>query len=346
MTRKERLLPLSGKVLVSVGMDVKAETAVAKTELPGSVDLVNVAAKLDISPADLKKTMIKRPGDEVSEGEIIARASGLFGLFSSQCISPVSGVIESLSEATGKVAIRQKPIPVELKAYVDGKVDSIISDKGVVIRTWGAVIQGIFGHGGETFGILRGVVSQPGEMLAEEKISEQFSGSIMVGDKVSWRIIEKAKKCGVRAVIAGAMEADDFNAIATFHEITVILTEGFGSIPMAQRTFDLLKSCEGRKTSVNGMTQIRAGVIRPEIIVPFLEEEIPTIEESRKILGLAPGSSVRVIQGENFGQIGSVVSLPIDPVRIETEAQVRAAEVKLSSGEKCIVPRANLECLS
>ena len=50
--------------------------------------------------------------------------------------------------------------------------------------------------------------------------------------------------------------------------ITLVITEGFGKIPMAQRTFELLKSRTGAKTSINGATQIRAGVVRPEIIIP------------------------------------------------------------------------------
>ena len=48
---------------------------------------------------------------------------------------------------------------------------------------------------------------------------------------------------------------------------TVIVTEGFGDIAMARRTFDLLRQHAGRDVSVNGATQIRAGVLRPEIVI-------------------------------------------------------------------------------
>jgi hypothetical protein len=44
---------------------------------------------------------------------------------------------------------------------------------------------------------------------------------------------------------------------------------------MAQRTFELLKSLTGKKTSINGATQIRAGVMRPELIVP-VDKKTPT----------------------------------------------------------------------
>ena len=50
--------------------------------------------------------------------------------------------------------------------------------------------------------------------------------------------------------------------------ITLVVTEGFGDLAMAERTFELLRGCAGMRASVNGATQIRAGVLRPEIIIP------------------------------------------------------------------------------
>ena len=48
-----------------------------------------------------------------------------------------------------------------------------------------------------------------------------------------------------------------------------MITEGFGNISMASRTFDLLKANENSYASLNGSTQIRAGVIRPELVIPL-----------------------------------------------------------------------------
>ena len=50
----------------------------------------------------------------------------------------------------------------------------------------------------------------------------------------------------------------------TGHEnvlFTCIITEGFGRINIANHTFALLKSLEGKIASINGATQIRAGVV-------------------------------------------------------------------------------------
>ena len=50
--------------------------------------------------------------------------------------------------------------------------------------------------------------------------------------------------------------------------LTLIVTEGFGDIAMAERTFDLLNKREGDFAAINGTTQIRAGVMRPEVVIP------------------------------------------------------------------------------
>ena len=92
----------------------------------------------------------------------------------------------------------------------------------------------------------------------------------------------------------------DLGVAITGHEdiaTTLILTEGFGEIGMAHGTFDLLKSRVGRKASINGATQIRAGVIRPEIIVPIEGAKLPAGDgAAAESTGLEIGSMIRVIR--------------------------------------------------
>jgi len=55
--RKERRLPLPGEVVVKVGDKVSAETVVARTELPGNVQPINVAGLLSIPPQEINSVM-------------------------------------------------------------------------------------------------------------------------------------------------------------------------------------------------------------------------------------------------------------------------------------------------
>jgi len=128
--------------------------------------------------------------------------------------------------------------------------------------------------------------------------------------------------------------------------ITLIVTEGFGSIPMAARTFDLLRSCEGRRVSVSGATQIRAGVQRPEIVAPLLEASTDRdVKEDSTEGGLKAGDMVRVIRQPYFGKIGRVTALPPELMPLETEAKVRVLEVDFGNGSQTLLPRANVEMI-
>ena len=128
--------------------------------------------------------------------------------------------------------------------------------------------------------------------------------------------------------------------------ITLIITEGFGDIAMAERTFNLLSSREGADASVNGATQIRAGVMRPEILIPLKEEAKTQAAESPIADGqLTMGRPVRIIRDPYFGQIGSVSGLPPEPHVLDSGSKARVLEVKFDSGESVVIPRANVELI-
>ncbi|MDE0315554.1 MAG: hypothetical protein OXM61_11670 [Candidatus Poribacteria bacterium] len=353
---KNRRLPLEGEVLVETGATVKAEDIVAKADLPGNVQLLNVANLLSVPPEEIAEYMLKPEGETVSEEEIIATTKGLFGLFKSQARSPIAGTIESISDVTGQVILREPPIPVELKAYTDGTITETIPNEGVTVETYGTYIQGIFGVGGETVGNLIMVANAPSEELTAEQIQPEHKENILVGGAlVATDAIQKAIELGVHGIIAGGIDDADLRQLLGYElgvaitgseelGITLVITEGFGSIAMAERTFALLKEREGMKTSINGATQIRAGVVRPEIVIPLVTEtENTDIDAPAGMLEV--GSPVRVIREPHFGKLGRVTELPIELQKLETEAEVRVLQVEFEDGEKTTLPRANVEAI-
>jgi hypothetical protein len=127
---------------------------------------------------------------------------------------------------------------------------------------------------------------------------------------------------------------------------TLIITEGFGRIPMAMRTFELLKAKTGFLASINGATQIRAGVVRPEVIVPL--EQAGGASDGSDIpgkQGLSVGDTVRIIRAPHFGKLATVRELPPEPREIPTESRVRVLVAEFSDGSRVIVPRSNVEIL-
>jgi hypothetical protein len=108
----------------------------------------------------------------------------------------------------------------------------------------------------------------------------------------------------------------------------------------------VFKKHEGMEAAINGTTQVRAGVIRPEVIIPK-EVEVPA--EALEPLGegkMKVGSIVRIIRYPYFGEIGTVVDLPVELHEIETESPVRVVKVRLQDGRVVTVPRANVEIIS
>ncbi len=356
--RKERRLPLLGEVLVKPGDRVGHDQVVARTNLPGDVQSMNVAHRLSIEAADLPRYMLKKEGDPIEKGEVIAESKSFFGLFKTRCESPITGTIETLSKVTGQALLREPPIPVEVKAYLDGVVAEVHEKEGATIETWGTFIQGIFGVGGETNGTIRVVAKSPDEPLTPERIPASARGEILIGGaRVSLAAILKAREAGAHGIVTGGFDDEDLKQLLgydlgvaiTGHEpigITVVLTEGFGEISMAKRTLEVLKANEGLRASINGATQIRAGVIRPEIVIPKLDKARPAAAGSEAASqGLVEGSRVRIIREPNFGRLGHVTVLPPDLMQMETESKVRVLKVKLDSGEEYLLPRANVEMI-
>jgi hypothetical protein len=125
-----------------------------------------------------------------------------------------------------------------------------------------------------------------------------------------------------------------------------VLTEGFGRIGMAERTWRLLTSHAGQTASVSGATQIRAGVMRPEILIPG-PEPAPAAHAAAVEAGLEVGSLLRVIREPYFGRVGCVVELPPELRLLDTEARVRVLVVEFADdGSRVVVPRANVELIA
>ena len=128
--------------------------------------------------------------------------------------------------------------------------------------------------------------------------------------------------------------------------ITLVVTEGFGQITMAQRTFDLLRKNEGKLACINGATQIRAGVIRPEVVIPIdrpISDVVPTAHPETP--GLAVGSPVRVIRQPYFGKLGVVTALPPELQELGSGSPARVLEVEFPDNRRAIIPRANVEMI-
>jgi hypothetical protein len=354
--RCRRTLPIAGEVRVKVGDAVEADTIVAQTFMPGDITPVNLANLLSMPPADVKECVLKKEGERIEEGEPLARTRGMFGLFRNEYKSKVAGTIETISEITGQVIVRGEPIPVQVRAYMPGRVVEIIPKEGCIVENDVAFIQGIFGIGGETHGAIRFACADPGQELTADLIRDDMKGCVIIGGgRMTADAMQRAVNIGAVAVVSGGIDDEDLRNFLGYDlgvaitgterkGVTLVVTEGFGEIAMAERTFRLLKSLEGKVASVNGATQIRAGVMRPEILIPVEISEAGG-EQTFDPGALELGRPVRIIRDPYFGVIGEVAGLPPEPAVLGSGSKARVLEVKLRSGENVTIPRANVELI-
>jgi hypothetical protein len=169
--------------------------------------------------------------------------------------------------------------------------------------------------------------------------------------------IRKAVSVGVSALVSGGIDDQDLKETLGYDlgvavtgsekvGLTLIITEGFGDIAMAERTFRLFGSRIGAPAAVNGATQIRAGVMRPEIVIPIPNaNHEATIDESQIDTMLNVGATVRIIRDPYFGVIGKVAALPSELRTLDSGSRARVLEVSVDSQERFVVPRANVELI-
>jgi hypothetical protein len=82
---------------------------------------------------------------------------------------------------------------------------------------------------------------------------------------------------------------------------------------------------------------------RPEVIinVPLHPQERPSAPLTN--VSLQQGMQVRVIHGGGAVTFGEVIGLPKTPVLLDNGLRVQCAQVEMVTGEKLMVPLANIE---
>ncbi|HYP20216.1 MAG TPA: hypothetical protein VEY08_09080 [Chloroflexia bacterium] len=127
-------------------------------------------------------------------------------------------------------------------------------------------------------------------------------------------------------------------------DFVMIITEGFGSVPMSPRTFELLAAYDGQEIAIDGATRLRWGLARPEIIIPLARTTaVKWLEESGPELTI--GTNVRLLSPDYLGQIAQVVGMPIGPRAAQSGVVAPVADVALPNDRRLRVPIVDLEVL-
>lgn len=337
---RQRYLPVPGQVLVNIGDRVEPAMPVARALLPGEYRIIDVASVLGVHESEVDKYLVKGLGQQVKKGERIAVRRGL--LFPRVCRAPADGFIAAYGG--GQVLLETVSPVCEVPAYLRGRVVSLRPNYGAVIETVGALIEGVWGTGGESFGVIKVLTKRADEPLEAEKLTAGFEKAVIVGGLTADRAaLERAIEIQAQGMVLGSLDVG-LRALATSLPFPLIVTEGMGRIPMAAPIFDLLKKLDGSEASLSGKVSPRWGVVRPEIIIPRLGEAAPSRRDQR-LSPLDIGLTVRIIGQPYQGAVGVITEMPYWPEEIDSGARLKVVRVDLGDEGVVSVPLANLELL-
>jgi len=315
-----RLLPGLGDVKVQRGQQVRAMDVVARMRSPSRYTAINVAKQLRKLNLDMSEVMLKKVGNVVNAGEMIATHKS--GFLQRSVYAPAKGKIVSIGQSWVLMETERKV--TQLQAFIDGTVSRVIANRGVVIKATGGIVQATCGFGGEAHGLLKRIVDQPTDYLSPDEIDAHAQNTILVaGQSIDEDTLREAATHQVRGVIVGSIDAAVL-ALADTLNLVVVATEGFGDISMSNYTFNLLTHFSGQEVSIRGVTPSLEApdahgvkIYQPPIILaPAGKQKASraTDEDNSAIKGeLQVGSRVRVARGEYVGVISTIEAFPESP---------------------------------
>jgi hypothetical protein len=337
--RRERLLPVPGKVIVRKGQKVGANDTIAEAKLAPQHLVLEIARGLGISTGKADTALQFHAGEEISEGDLVA---GPVGMGRRVIRSPRSGKV--VVAGGGQVLIEVESQPFELKASIPGMVTELFTDRGAEIETTGALVQGVWGNGNIDFGLLTVLVDDPAGTLTADVLDVSHRGAVVLGGHCgSPDVIEMAAEIPLRGLILSSMDAA-LVPLASRVNVPIVILEGFGQIPMNATAFKLLSTNERREVAINAEGRDRFSNARPEIVIPLPASGDLSLPVEMGVF--STGQQVRVVCGPYKAHTGTLVALRPGLSVLQSGIRAQAADVRLESGETNLFPLANLEVLA
>jgi hypothetical protein len=230
---------------------------------------------------------------------------------------------------------------MELRAGIGGTVIEVIPNRGAVIQTAGALAQGVWGNGRIDSGLLVNLAEKPDDVLTAGRIDVSMRGFvILAGMLKDAEVLKAAADLPVRGLILSSIYP---SLIPQAREMRypIIVTDGFGPLPMNSVTYKLLSTNAKREVTVNAEAYDRYSGARPEVIISLPTSAVPPAPH--EVETFAPGLQVRMRRPPALGMIGSIVAVKPGLTTLLSGLRAPAAEVKLENGETVVAPLVNLE---
>ena len=333
---RERLLPVSGNVLARIGQKVTPMDVIAETRWAREHVLLDVARLLRVSPNAADRLVKCKVDDRLAASTEIAVGKGLFPR---SVRTPRDGRVVAVGG--GQVLMEVGEAKLELRAGIPGTVIEVIANRGAVIQTAGALVQGVWGNGRIDSGLLVNVSETPDSMLTVGKLDISLRGSIILAGMVKdAETLDAAADLPVRGLILSSIFPSLLQK-AREMRYPIMVTDGFGAMPMNSAAYKLLSTNIKREVTVNAETFDRYSGTKPEVIIPLPVSSDPPVP--REVETFAVGLQIRMRRPPFMGMIGSIVSIKPGLSVLPSGLRAPVAEVKLENNETVVAPLVNLE---
>ncbi len=333
---RERQLPLKGTVRARLHQKVAPGDIVAEAAWAREHIFLDVARTFGMTSQAADKCMRCKPGETLQAGAVVAIGRGL-----------VPKVIRTPRAAKvvacggGQVLLEAGETRVELRAGLSGVVTEVLPDRGVVIQTVGALIQGVWGNGRVDTGVMVNLADKPDTVLAADRLDVSMRGSIIVAGQVKdAAVLKAAAEMPVRGLLLGSLLP---SLLPEAREVRypIVLTDGFGPVPMNSAAYRLITSNTKREATLNAESFDRYTGARPEVIIPLPSDMPPPPPQDAEVF--APGQTVRLRRQPAAGAIGTIIELRPGLSLFPSGLRAPAAEVRLENGEQLLIPLVNME---
>lgn len=337
--RKDRVLPVPGRVVVRQGQKVAPRDVIAEANLNPKHVILNIARSLGVSVEQADSLIQCVAGHGIDEGDLIA---GPVGLTRRVVRSPVHGDVMIAGE--GQVLIRVDTPPHELHAGISGTISQLIPERGAVVETTGALIQGFWGNGHFDFGLVQSKMEDPADILTTDSLDVSLRGTIVIGGYCqNDEVLKKANDIPIRGLVLSSMSSQHIPTARAMN-YPIIVLEGFGKLPLNPISYNLLTTHQNREISVNAEPFDPYQGQRPEVIIP-----LPTSRELDPPMLLedfSEGQRVRILRAPQRARIGTLELLYNEPVEFLSGIRAYGAQIGLEDGESVKIPLANLEVIT
>jgi hypothetical protein len=333
---RERLLPVSGTVLVRLNQKVSPNDVIAEANWAREHVLLDVARTLSVSPNAADRLIKCSVDDRLEAGTEIAVGKGFLAR---NVTVPRAGRVVAVGG--GQVLMEVGESKLELRAGIAGTVIEVIQDRGAVIQMTGSLVQGVWGNGRIDTGTLVNLVERPDGEITADRLDVSMRGFVILAGMLNnAELLKAAAALPVRGLILSSIQPS-LISIAREMRYPIIVTDGFGSLPMNSAAYKLLSTNAKREATINAEAYNRYSGARPEVIIPLpTSSDLPA---PREVETFAAGLQVRLRRPPAMGMIGSIVTVKPGQTVLPSGLRAPSAEVKLENGETVVVPLVNLE---